>query len=529
MNSLKLDQNEKFPDNLKRLQNTNPAIIVVHVTDTYFIEESKINAKTDLPGFARLYSLIDHIKTSTTVRENKIPILVLHGGDFLYPSLMSLYFQGLQMIDVLNYCRFDYCTLGNHEFDGGAKLLKMRMSEAKFDVVCVNIKDSKKDSPLQILDYVIFSDKHEQSFVALIGIVGEATLRKARQNGLETLSIESSLQQTIAAIKKHHSEIDQLIILSHMSNKEDLQLRTWLERNWRGYFYLLGGHDHNKVFQYDDKNPKSVLLKGQSNCRTIQIIGIPQNHTLKNFDQLPENIIVLNSDELSKFPPKLEIQEKIRSWESKLAKCLGEPESDKIIKQFQTNTILDATELQLRKGSTNFGNFIADCVCDFASSDIALINSGHFRGDRIVGNILRLSDLCRIFVLDKKDSLVKIIMSKEECIEFLRHSYSEEGRGKILQLSKDTLQLLEESKSNEKFTVTMLWDMLKTNDDGFTTILAKNRKTTISDLVYDLKKFIIPNSSLFHVVERSSINVENDSRIRLSVKKFPNFLQPGNN
>ncbi|WP_316505498.1 metallophosphoesterase [Nitrosopumilus sp.] len=519
MNSLKLDQKENQPNKIGRLLNTNPKIIVIHVTDTYFIEESKINDEVDLPGFARLYSLIDHIKSSQIVQENKIPAVILHGGDFLYPSLMSTHFHGQQMVEVLNYCGFNYCTLGNHDFDGGVKSLKTRMSEAAFDIICANIKDSKRD-PMRISGYVVCNDKNEQPSAAVIGIAGEATLRKARQNGFETTSIESSLKQTIVTIKKNHPSIDQLIILSHMSNEEDVNLEQWLVSHWEGWFYVLGGHDHNEVLQYNDKNPKSVLLKGQSNCRTVQVIGVNRDPDFKNLCSLPENICVLNSTDVSKFPPKLELEAKIRTWESKLEKHLDEPESDKIIKQFKTNTVLDATELQLRKGSTNFGNFIADCMCTFASSDIALINSGHFRGDRRIGNILRLFDLRRIFVLDKKDSLVKIIMTREECIEFLIHAYTEEGRGKILQLSKNTLHILQESKPKEEFTVVLLWDMLKTNDDGFTTILANSRKTDVGSIISEIKKYVIPESSLFDVVENSSKNVEYDPSIRLSVEKI---------
>nr|MCH9657999.1 5'-nucleotidase C-terminal domain-containing protein [archaeon] len=275
---------------------------------------------------------------------------------------------------------------------------------------------------------------------------------------------------------------------------------------------------------YGDDNSKSVLLKGQSNCRTVQVIGIPRLPNSKKTDSFQEQVIVMNSVELAEWSPHFEIQEKVRHWESKLEEHLDERESDRIIKQFHAEIILDATELQLRRGSTNFGNFIADCVLNFVGSDIALINSGHFRGDRKVGSILKRSDMRRVFVLDKKTTLVKITMTRKECIEFLEHAYSEEGRGKILQVSKNTLKILQESKSDDKLSVVMLWDMLKTNDDGFTTILAENRNTTVDNIISRLKKYVIPDSSLLDVVEKSSKNIRYDSSVRISVKKFADFL-----
>ena len=509
---------------IKKLLAKNPVAILIHVTDTYFIEESRVNEIVDLPGFARFCSMMESIRSNPTVQKNKIPVLVLHGGDFLYPSLMSIYFHGRQMVDVMNMCRFDYCTLGNHDFDGGTDSLKEQMSEASFEITCANIKNPKKENILKISDYVICHDGNNKPVAAITGVAGKATLRKAEQNGFATTGISSSLKQTITSIKKNHPQINHLIILSHMGNEEDVKLERWLGRNWDGYLYLLGGHDHNEVMQYSGKSPKSILLKGQSNCRTVQVVGIPRHPDSKNPRQLPEHAVVMNSAELSGYRPEPKIQEHVKRWEAKLEEHLNEQKSDRVVRRFDEGIVLDATELQLRKGSTNFGNFVADCILDFAGSDIAFINSGHFRGDRKIGSILRLSDLRRVFVLDKKDTLAKITMTHEECVKFLRHAYSEEGRGKILQISKDAIKILQKSKPEYRLSVTMLWDMLKTNDDGFATILAQSRKTTVGNITSNLKKHVISDSSLFDVVEKSSKHTEYDPNMRLSVEKFSDIL-----
>lgn len=509
---------------VKKFLAKNPEMVLIHVTDTYFIEESNVNNTVDLPGFARLYSLIHSIRTNPIIQKNKTPVLVLHGGDFMYPSLMSSYFDGRQMVDVLNLCGFDYCTLGNHDFDGVARSLKRNMSDASFKIMCLNIKDSKTKNSLKILSHAICDDSSNKPFLAIIGIAGKATLRKAVQRGFDTITTESSLKKMIVKIQNNYPQISNLVILSHMNNKEDNTLLKCLEKNWDGYAYLLGGHDHNEVLSCSGDDSKSILLKGQSNCRTVQIIGIPRSGNFKNADSIQEQVTVMNVTELAKFSPNPNIEKKIRQWESLLEEHLDEQKSDRIIKRFKSGTILDATELQLRKGSTNFGNFIADCIRDFANSDIAFINSGHFRGDRKIGNILKRSDMRRVFALDKKETLVKITMTRKECIGFLEHAYSEEGRGKILQVSKNTLEILQKSKSEEKLSVVMLWDMLKTNDDEFTTILAKSRNATVNSITSRLKKYAIPDSSLFDIVDKSSKNIRYDPSVRVSVKKFEDFI-----
>ena len=507
--------------NLNTLLDTNPAGILVHVTDTYFIEESNVNGILDLPGFARFCSMIGSIRSNPVIVKNKTPVLVLHGGDFLYPSLMSLYFQGRQMVDAMNLCGFNYCTLGNHDFDGGAGILETRMSEASFETICANIKNPKNENILKISDHVVCSDSYGP-FAAITGVAGKATLRKAKQNGFVITAAEASLKQTISKIKKKYPEIRYLIVLSHMGNKEDIDLKRWLDKNWGGNLCLLGGHDHNEVLRYDKENPRSILLKGQSNCRTVQIVGVPRHSSL-NTGQFARQVIVMSSADLSRYRPEAKIQKRVAQWELNLEKHVSKPESKTIIRRFKTGTVLDATELQLRKGSTNFGNFVADCILNFAGCDIVFVNSGHFRGDRKIGNILRMSDLHHAFVLDKKDTLVNITMTKKECVRFLRHSYSEEGRGKILQVSKNALEILQESRPEEKLSVTMLWDMLKTNDDGFTAVLAKSRKTTVGKITSELERHVIPNSSLFDVIKKSSKNVEYDPVVRASVEKIRSF------
>ena len=71
-------------------------------------------------------------------------VLVLHAGDFLFPSLLSRTYKGAQMVDVLGLLDGDaeaaderlLVTFGNHEFDKGrakhALLLLARIDESAF-------------------------------------------------------------------------------------------------------------------------------------------------------------------------------------------------------------------------------------------------------------------------------------------------------------------------------------------------------------------------------------------------------------
>src|SRR5579872_3524509 len=92
----------------------NLAAVLIHMNDTYFIDERR---DSGIPGMARLAGMAAEIRGFVRERVHEDRTLVLHSGDFLSPSAMSNLFQGEQMVDLLNLCGVNYATLGNHEFD----------------------------------------------------------------------------------------------------------------------------------------------------------------------------------------------------------------------------------------------------------------------------------------------------------------------------------------------------------------------------------------------------------------------------
>ncbi|HQZ16404.1 MAG TPA: hypothetical protein PLD86_05965, partial [Vicinamibacteria bacterium] len=86
------------------------------INDVYRIEGLQ---EGTIGGLARVRALRKEL-------EREAPdLLMLHGGDFLFPSFASRMYAGAQMISVLNdldgdSAAFDprmFATLGNHEFD----------------------------------------------------------------------------------------------------------------------------------------------------------------------------------------------------------------------------------------------------------------------------------------------------------------------------------------------------------------------------------------------------------------------------
>ena len=56
---------------------------------------------------------------------------------------MSTYFEGEQMVDILNMLNVDVACLGNHELDWGINHCKMLMSKTKCPWLMANLLEIK--------------------------------------------------------------------------------------------------------------------------------------------------------------------------------------------------------------------------------------------------------------------------------------------------------------------------------------------------------------------------------------------------
>jgi len=487
----------------------NNEVIIVHFTDTYFLKESKIRQEIDLPGFSRIYKILEFFSKNLKTKH----LLLLHSGDFLFPSLLSNTFKGKQMVDILNQCGLNYCTLGNHDFDGGHENLKKRINESKFKYIITNLHPPNNFSK-KILQFDVWPKKSPK--VAIVGISGKMTVDKAIENGFKTKNLRNSLRDTLSKVEQKFPDVKLLVALSHMSDAEDLQLKKQFNSLWPHNSIILGGHDHNQLISYHKKSEKCMLVKGQSNARTLQIIILDNKIISKNQD-LKKNLIILDSKDYREFPNSRKIEQRIESWFKKLKKQNKLP-INKTIKKFSKGIILDGTEISLRRGTTNFGNFITDCLKNYTNSDIAMINSGHFRSDRLFSEKLTALDLFFTFVMEEGGNIMVTQLTKKECQLFLKHAYSDVGKGKILQFSKNTLKILKKAKNNENLNVALISDMIYSNEDGFGKILAKNRKMSITKLRKLLEKDIVKHTNLIEGIIKTAHKVNYDSNIRALVK-----------
>src|SRR4051812_29132497 len=97
--------------------------VVVHLNDTYLIEERKDRS---LPGFPRVIGTVRRVRAHVKRVCHRDCTLVLHSGDFLGPSQVGRTTKGSIMIQLLAMLGLDAYVPGNHEFDYGPQVFIQR-------------------------------------------------------------------------------------------------------------------------------------------------------------------------------------------------------------------------------------------------------------------------------------------------------------------------------------------------------------------------------------------------------------------
>src|SRR5687767_15235402 len=128
-------------------QPTSSRFKILQINDVYKIEGLEGGQSG---GLARLRTLRRHLESDGT------PVLVLHAGDALYPSVMSKYLDARPMVDVMNLLDGDasafdpklIVTLGNHELDKSTPdVLIGRLRESAFEWVATNTTITAENAP----------------------------------------------------------------------------------------------------------------------------------------------------------------------------------------------------------------------------------------------------------------------------------------------------------------------------------------------------------------------------------------------
>ncbi|HVG06604.1 MAG TPA: 5'-nucleotidase C-terminal domain-containing protein [Thermoanaerobaculia bacterium] len=351
--------------------------VLLHINDVYRIEGVEDG---QVGGLARLRTLRKEL-------EEKYPDLILvHGGDFLFPSFASRMFNGEQMISVMNALdgntAFDdrmLVVLGNHELEKtklkDASILDQRIEESQFRWLGSNIVFKKGEDGRSLVEAPNLARTNVLVSGGIrIGFFG-VTIPTAGVAYVDEFAdpIETARELT-AELRAQGAEV--VVAMTHLRAEDDRRLLETLGA--AGPDLILGGHDHEKMAI---EVGRRRILKADADARTATVVRLSVGRDGRI--NVAHDFRALEHVQVRPDPDVLQL---VGDWQAKHEQqfctqagsppgCLGEVYG-------LTRTLLEAEENKIRGSETSLGDWVADQMLQTmkdCGAQVAFINSGSLR------------------------------------------------------------------------------------------------------------------------------------------------------
>jgi 5'-nucleotidase len=157
--------------------------------------------------------------------------------------------------------------------------------------------------------------------------------------------------------------VDVVVALTHLTFAEDRALAD----RYPEIDVIVGGHEHYPITAVHNR---TLISKAGTEARFVARIDINRRNggPLERFYEL----IPMNAA-ISEDPATAAVA---KSYEDRMGAELEIPIA-------RTRVALDGITARLRTSETNLGNLVADAIRTEASADVAIVNAGGIRGDRL--------------------------------------------------------------------------------------------------------------------------------------------------
>ena len=348
--------------------------VLLAVNDVYRIEGAEDGR---VGGLARLAALRRQL-------EARHPdLLVLHGGDLLFPSFLSRTYDGQQMIDVLNVLDGDqyafderlFIVFGNHEFDkdqwASAGLVDRRVEESQFTWLGTNIVFKASSGGPVIAEQNLRQSEIVESGGIKIGLFGVTTDLKKPAYVHEFLPPLATARRASAELRARGAEV--VVGLTHLTWQQDEELLRQLGAE--GPDLIIGGHEHQHMVREVDGR---LILKADADARTATVVTITLGPDGR--PRIAHELRELGPAAPADEPVRLRAQEWLTRHELSFCPqadpgCLGRPIG-------RSQTPLIGEESAIRSEETSLGNWVTDLMVDtfhHCGAQAAIINSGTLR------------------------------------------------------------------------------------------------------------------------------------------------------
>ncbi|KAL7952827.1 2,3-cyclic-nucleotide 2-phosphodiesterase [Trichoderma compactum] len=394
-------------------------LTILHFNDVYHISDATLVAR-----FASVFTDPRHVTGEAAVPEH---VLRIFSGDAFSPSLEASVLRGEHMPALLNSLNIDVACYGNHDFDFGDDRLVQLSKQTTFPWTLANAvrnpRSSDNDSLLaQAKEYVIQNVAGYR--IGFFGLAGTDWPSNCQHlPSCDILDPVTVSKRTVRHLRQKEL-CDLVIALTHMRLAEDIAVSQATADQDEKIDLVLGGHDHNVIRRApgDDDIDANITQQGVPPCESAvtdyegDVRIVKSGTDWRGLSVVRLRVARHNDDSVSIQGVKLRQVENLKriSNYNKIPECprvlkIISDIHSKIEKMVQrpllmTDVPLEGRSQVVRSQEANLGNMLADAVREFYNTDIAVVNSGAIRCDRIIqaqqNTPLRIRDVVDISPFD---------------------------------------------------------------------------------------------------------------------------------
>ena len=368
-------------------------------------------------GFARLAGAIAAARTAGG------NLVVVHAGDTISPSLLSGFDQGAHIVALTNMLKFDVFVPGNHEFDFGKDVFLARMGELKAGhKLAANLR-MPDGSPV-----AGFADTAMLEFdgikVGVVGVAGDHSYAVSSPGDLKIAgTVDTALSQA-KALRANGADI--VVAVTHAQRSQDLAMM-----HGGAIDLVLSGDTHDLLINYDGR---AILAEAREQAEYLPVVTLDVTAETVDGKRKVTWTPAFRVIDTATVKPDPAVAAKIAELEKTLSAELD-------IGIGKSDTELDSRRAAVRGGEAAIGNLIADAMRASTGADVALMNGGGIRANKLyaAGSTLTRRDV--LSELPFGNLVVVVKLSGADLKAALENGVSavEEGAGRFPHVSGMTV------------------------------------------------------------------------------------------
>lgn len=357
--------------------------------------------------------------------------LTLDAGDVFQGTPLSNLLTGFLDLECMNQMGYDAMAMGNHEFDFGYELIRGRMLDVNFPMLCCNVVDKERGLPIAEPFVILRRGNYR------IGVIGATT---ETLYGETTPKIKDSVNVHPAtpAVKQLAGYLravgcDIVIALTHQGYNRDLAMAEAVPE----LDVIVGGHSHTVLSEPTRVGDVLVTQDGYWG-QTLGVLKLSFNR------DSPKQRFRLSGWENQYQPmsPDLPEDDGLKAFIADFNSRF-ELEMAKVV----CNSAMDFPVENVRIAENPLGNMVADALRGQVGADVALFNGGNFRAGLDSGPVT-FGELYEVMPYD--NFLLKISLSGARLREVLEIAGTQYGNGGYPHVSGMTLRYLDGKLSEVK-------------------------------------------------------------------------------